>query len=169
MVDGMLNFITKLQIPTKILFGATFIVSSLMLFLPMSILSMLGLTGVIDEHRAIIGVCFLVSLAILILFLLEDIKHKINVKKRFKIRRKSLDKILNNPNSDECKLLYKMYKKGMQITIPKNSKPALYMESSGIITMPPQTTFLYYDGTVPVKYVVQPWASEIIEKAFAGR
>ena len=74
----MLNFISKLQLPTKILFGATFIVSSLMLFLPMSILSVLGLTVFVDKHRAIIGVCFLVSLAILALFLLGDIKHKIN-------------------------------------------------------------------------------------------
>lgn len=140
-----------------------------MLFLPSSILSVLGLTGFIDEHRAVIGMCFLVSLAILILFLMGSTKHKINEKRWLMTRRKNLNKILNNPNSDEYKLLYDMYKQGMQITIPKNSKPALYMENYGIITMPPQTTFLYSDGIEPVKYVVQPWASKFIEKAFSGR
>ena len=162
----MLNFISKLQLPTKILFGAIFIVSSLMLFIPMSILSILGLTEFVDKHRAIIGVCFLVSLAVLILFLLGDIKDFISTKlKKIKCK-KYLNSILKKPTSNEYELLYNMYSNNMELVMPKNNKSALYLELNKIILIPKQYSVIHYDGTQFVKYIVKPWASKIIEKHF---
>lgn len=163
-MDGLFNFLSKLKVPTKIIFGAIFIVSGLIIFLPQKALLLLGLNNLTEQYRTIIGIVFLVSLAVLVLFLLDFIKDIIFIKRKWKSRKNYLINLMKNASSDEYKFLCNMYRNNMEITVPKNTKSALYLETNGVISMPPQTTFLYHDGTVPVKYVVQPWAAEILEE-----
>ena len=165
-MDGLFNFLSKLKVPTKIVFGALLIVSGLILFLPQKILALLGLNNLTEQHRTIIGITFLLSLSVLLLFLLGLIKDIFLIKRKCRNRKKYLISILNNTSSDEYDLLYNMYRKHMAIIVPNNTKSALYLQTNGIISAPPQNTFLYYDGTMPVKYIVQPWAANIIEKHF---
>lgn len=53
-MDGLFNFLSKLKVPTKIVFGALLIVSGLILFLPQKILALLGLNNLTEQHRTII-------------------------------------------------------------------------------------------------------------------
>lgn len=153
-MDGLFNFLSKLKVPTKIVFGALLIVSGLILFLPQKILALLGLNNLTEQHRTIIGITFLLSLSVLLLFLLGLIKDIFLIKRKCRNRKKYLISILNNTSSDEYDLLYNMYRKNMAIIVPNNTKSALYLQTNEIISAPPP------------KYIMQPWAANIIEKHF---
>lgn len=95
-MDGLFNFLSKLKVPTKIVFGALLIVSGLILFLPQKILALLGLNNLTEQHRTIIGITFLLSLSVLLLFLLGLIKDIFLIKRKCRNRKKYLISILNN-------------------------------------------------------------------------
>lgn len=134
------------------------IVSGLILFLPTNILDRLQLVDLPQELTRVIGLMFVLSIALIttiaISIIFEKIKLSIKKKRSIKIHRKSF---LNLPCSLKVILIRMLDSPSRSITLDSTSGDTLYLLQNGYIYQPKQTLTIFDLSENKCTYVPQPW------------
>ena len=167
-MTGLFEFLGKLKIPTGIIIGTVGIVSFLLIFLPSNILSTLGLFDFKTDYNGIIGIVFLVSFAIILLFFADYVIKLIKKKYIWHLRKKDLiEKLKNNYNVRE--LLESAYNNNMSIYADSTDSNIIYLFNEGVLFQPQQVLVGSLRNGMRLKYIVQPWATKIVKEYFEGK
>lgn len=144
---------------------AVSLVSGAILFLPKSILELLGLSELHDNVRTAIGVTFLLSVALIITIVASSCWKMITRK----IKHKNMLKKLRNrfialaPEQKEIILeLLKNEDKVILLDIAAGN--TRYLQESNFIHRPEQIFSAGYDNEVYMKFIPQPWLIDLYNK-----
>lgn len=152
-----------LNLPLKIMV-ALCISSGLILFLPNSMVEKLYMNSFRDNFGFILGIVFVVSLSIILCSIVVTIAKFIINKIRDKRIIKGRNKIMENLDKNEKRLLKLMYDEDDKtLDVPYNSGMITKLSSWGLIS--PTTAQTYVDLLDPrVPYFLQPWVCEYIQE-----
>ena len=138
------------------------ILTGFLLFLPQSILERMKLDKLPDLWTKVIGILFLLSIALIItigLFsLLARIHRKLVIKKIKENCRKKLKTLSSAQKSIIFQLLNSPNK---TIELDKNSGDTIFLEQNLFIHMPDQVFSIDVDNKMRVTYVPQLWLLEL--------
>lgn len=149
---------------TPALFAVS-IISGLLLFLPESVLGKMGLNSLPLLWRRIIGLSFLLSIALITTIAISSfysiIKSNLGEKKAKALYIKKL-KALSPTQKNILTTLLKSDNKA--ISLDKNSGDTVYLENNAFIYMPQQAFTLGWDNEIVLTYVPHPLLLELYNK-----
>ena len=162
MVNISGNIENILKLPLKIMV-ALCISSGLILFLPNKIIEKLYMVSFRDNFGFVLGIVFVVSLSIILCTLVVMIATTIINKIRNKRIIKGRNKIMENLDKNEKRLLKLMYDEDDKtLDVPYNSGMVVKLTSYDLIA--PVTATNYIDILDPrIPYFLQPWVCEYIQ------
>lgn len=160
-MDGLFKFLSKMELPTKMVFGVIFLFTGIILFGPETLQSKLGFAKFLEQYRFAFGASFLISFIATGWFFVSYLQKKANRAKYYKNRKKRLNAFLTC-KGEEADILKQMFSHNMTIELPYNYRAALVLESAGIITHPQQFISFDYGDAPIITYMLQPWAEEVL-------
>ena len=158
------DFFNFLKLPPNIL-SAISLATGLILFLPENILLKMYLINFKDKFGFVIGIVFLLSISILIVFILSYIVNKIKTKiTNHKVKKRQIAYLLK---ADERKtnLIKEFIKNDTHtLSLPMNDGLILELEQFMVISTAGNTQLADFDfnNNVYIKYFLQPWVIDII-------
>ena len=146
--------------------SALALASGLLLFLPLSFLSKLQLDEFTNEYGFILGLIFVVSLAILLITLfIQTFKFLSDRKKRIWFYKTAEDRLRNLTPYEMCIVMSIFEKENYTNFLPINDGAVKKLEYTFVIG---KTTNQYYvsnPNTAKFPYLLQPWViDKLIEK-----
>ncbi|MFC0234121.1 superinfection exclusion B family protein [Vagococcus entomophilus] len=160
-----LNITDILNLPVKIM-SALALASGLMLLLPSKFLAKLHLTSFINKYGFIIGLVFVVSLAILIVTLLIQTFNFVSNKRKMKWFYKTAEKRLRKLSPYEiCIVLSLFENENYTNLLPINDGAVKKIENEIIIGKVTTLYMISNLNTAKIPYLLQPWVvNELKEK-----
>lgn len=158
-----LNILDILNLPVRIL-SALALASGFLLLLPANFLNVLHLISFINKYGFIIGLVFIVSLAILIVTLIIQIFNFISNKRKLNLFYKTAEKRLRKLNPYEiCIVLSLFENKNYTNLLPINDGAVNKIESELIIGKLTNQYMVSNPNTAKFPYMLQPWVVNELE------
>lgn len=138
------------------------LLSGSLLFLPETVLQKMSLNNLPDLWKRIIGIVFLLSVALITTIIIYSVSSKILTKRRNKRIKDSLKKQLKTLSPRQKAIVIKMLKSDDKtISLDKNSGDTIYLVNSLFLHMPEQVFTVGWDNEMILTYVPQPWLLEL--------
>lgn len=160
--DVIKSFIEFLKLPPTIL-GALVIVTSAILFLPKSILDVMGLNELQSSYKMLISITFLISISLLFVYLLKYSYNKIT-SKYYKIRfERKFPLAMQSLNVEERQILALLYQiPGMTYPLPTTNGVIARLRSKLMIQFTSNQMIAYGDD-LKVPFTITPIAARYID------
>lgn len=158
------DFIDFLKLPPNIL-AALSLVTGIILFVSDKVLSKLYMVDFRNNYGFIISIVFLISTAILIVFIVSFVFDKIKKKIENKKLKEAQIKYLMNAEQAKVKLIKEFIKDETHtLSIPMNNGLTSELSHFGIISLAGNTqpVDFGYDSEMYIKYFLQPWVINLI-------
>lgn len=159
----MKDFIQLLKLPPSIL-AAVAMGAGLILFLPISILQRLGLDNIPKLWRTILGVAFIISLSLLVVYSIIKVVKSI-VSKYYRIRFKRIfPTVMKNLRSEELAVVALLYRSPNYTSrLPYTDGVTIRLKSKNIIQLTSSNNLAYGDDLV-IPFTITPIAQDYIDK-----
>ena len=134
------------------------VTTGLILFLPQSILSKMALDNIPDKIKMIIGIVFIVSIAVIVSIIFFQLFGCIEkaLKKRRWIAQKKLLYLRLSPEQREI-LIELLHSDGMTEWFDPTAGIIKHLEANGFIAKTQPAMFFGIGGAAPVAYAPQAW------------
>ena len=141
---------------------AVAILTGLLLFLPKSILAKMNLDELPVLWNRIIGIIFLLSIALIATMIVFSAISRIASKQREKRINENLKKKYQSLSSKQKSIIMQLLRsKDKTIILDKYSGDTIYLEDNLFIHMPQQLVTVDWDNQMKVRYVPHPWLMEL--------
>lgn len=144
---------------------AVSLVAGAILFLPKSILELLGLNELPGNMRTIIGLVFLLSVALIatiaISYCWKTMTQKYKYSRTLKNLRNSFIALAPEPKKIVLKLLKSKEK---HIVLDIASGNTIYLQDNNFIYRPEQMIIPGYDDVICAKFIPHPWLIDLYNK-----
>ena len=158
----MKNIVDFLKLPPRIL-GALSVASGLLLFLPNVIIEKLYMTSFRDKYGFAIGIVFVVSTSILVVFLVVIIAKKIKGKYYNKRLKKARVAYLKRIDGIKVELIrYLLTESTHTAMLPMHDGVVLELKHFYVI-LPAGSTHAVNMADPKINYFLQPWVIEEID------
>ena len=158
----MKNIVDFLKLPPRIL-GALSVASGLLLFLPNAIIEKLYMTSFRDKPGFAIGIVFVVSTSILVVFLVVIIAKKIKDKYYNKRLKKARIAYLKRIDGNKVELIrYLLNESTHTAMLPMHDGVVLELQHFYVI-LPTGSTHAVNMANPQINYFLQPWVIEQID------
>jgi len=158
----MKNIVDFLKLPPRIL-GALSVASGLLLFLPNAIIEKLYMTSFCDKYGFAIGIVFVVSTSILVVFLVVIIAKKIKDKYYNKRLKKARIAYLKRIDGNKVELIrYLLNESTHTAMLPMHDGMVLELQHFYVI-LPAGSTHAVNMADPQINYFLQPWVIEEID------
>ena len=138
------------------------LLTGMILFLPESILDKMGLSNLPDLWNKVIGLTFLLSVALIITLVVFSIISRIRDKRQTKRLREKLKKNLKRLSPRQKSIVVQLlHSEDKNISLDKNSGDTIYLVNSLFIYMPQQAFTLGWNNEMILTYVPQPWLLDL--------
>lgn len=138
------------------------LLTGMILFLPNVVLKELALNDLPDLWNKVIGITFLLSVAIIITLVVFSIISRINDKGRSKRLRENLKRNLKKLSPRQKSIIYQLlHSEDKTIELNKNSGDTIYLVSTLFIHMPQQAVTIGWNNEMILVYVPQPWLLDL--------
>lgn len=138
------------------------LLTGMILFLPESILDKMGLSNLPDLWNKVIGLTFLLSVALIITLVVFSIISRIRDKRQTKRLREKLKKNLKRLSPRQKSIVVQLlHSEDKTISLDKNSGDTIYLVNSLFIYMPQQAFTLGWNNEMILTYVPQPWLLDL--------
>lgn len=164
-MDKLFDFLGQLRIPTSIIIGTVWIVSGIMIFAPEQYLTKLGLYEFKISYNGIIGMIFLISFALIVLFCVSYLYKLVRAKYNWHQRRKRLKEMIKD-NYNIKEILFDAYNNDMNIYEESTNSNIIYLLNEQVLYQPRQVVTVGWENEMRMRYVVQPWAKKIVKAYF---
>ena len=159
----MKDFIKLLKLPPSIL-AAVAMGTGLILFLPISVLKMLGLDNVPELWRTILGLSFIISLSVLVVYFIIKVVKNI-LSKYYKMRFKRIfPKVMKNLRSEELAVVALLYRSPNYTSrLPYTDGVTVRLTSKNVIQLTSSNNLAYGNDLV-IPFTITPIAQDYIDK-----
>lgn len=141
---------------------AVAILSGLLLFLPESILKRMSLNELPILWNRIIGIVFLLSVALISTMIVFSVISHITEKRRNKRIRVNLKKKLQTLSPRQKAIILQLLRsEDKTISLDKNSGDTIYLVNNLFLHMPEQAFALGWNNEMILAYVPQPWLLDL--------
>jgi len=141
---------------------AVALLSGSLLFLPEAVLIKMSLNDLPDLWKRIIGIVFLLSVALILTIAIYSISSKILTRRRNKKIKDNLKKRLKTLSPRQKAIVIKMLKSDDKaIPLDKNSGDTIYLVNNLFLHMPQQVFTVGWNNEMILTYVPQPWLLEL--------
>ena len=141
---------------------AVALLTGMILFLPDSVLKKMALNDLPDLWNRIIGLVFLLSVALIVTLVVFSTISQIKDKRREKRLRESLKKNLKKLSPRQKAIVLRLlHSEDKTITLDKNSGDTIYLVNNLFIYMPQQAVTLGWNNEMILTYVPQPWLLDL--------
>lgn len=141
---------------------AVAILSGLLLFLPESILKKMSLDELPVLWNRIIGIVFLLSVALISTMIVFSVISHITEKRRNKQIRVNLKKKLQILSPRQKAIIVQLLRsEDKTISLDKNSGDTIYLVNNLFLHMPEQVFTLGWNNEMILTYVPQPWLLDL--------
>lgn len=141
---------------------AVAILSGLIIFLPKSVLAKMNLDELPVLWNRIIGIVFLLSIAMIVTIAIFSVVSDVSAKRRNKRIRENLKKkLLTLSPRQKAIVLQVLRSEDKTIELDKNSGDTLYLVNNLFLHMPQQAFTLGWNNEIILTYVPQPWLLEL--------
>lgn len=141
---------------------AVAILSGLLLFLPESILKKMSLDELPVLWNRIIGLVFLLSVALISTMIMFSVISHTTEKRRNKRFRVNLKKKLQTLSPRQKAIILQLLRsEDKTISLDKNSGDTIYLVSNLFLHMPEQAFTLGWNNEMILTYVPQPWLLDL--------
>lgn len=141
---------------------AVAILSGLLLFLPESILKKMSLDELPVLWNRIIGIVFLLSVALISTMIVFSVISHITEKRRNKRIRVNLKKKLQTLSPRQKVIIVQLLRsEDKTISLDKNSGDTIYLVNNLFLHMPEQAFTLGWNNEMILTYVPQPWLLDL--------
>lgn len=159
----MKDFISFLKLPPSIL-SALVIASGFIIFAPTELLERLYFIDFKDKYGFYIGLVFIVSLSILLVYLIIKLVQYIFEKKSNKKRSENQLRFLKELNIDEKQLIREMIESSdYTLELPVNNGVIVKLQNYFVIA-PAGTTHLVNGYDMRIPFFVQPWVVKMVRE-----
>ena len=141
---------------------AVAILSGLLLFLPENLLKKMSLDELPVLWSRIIGIVFLLSVALISTMIVFSVISHITEKRRNKRIRVNLKKKLQTLSPRQKAIILQLLRsEDKTISLDKNSGDTIYLENNLFLHMPEQAFTLEWNNEMILTYVPQPWLLDL--------
>ena len=141
---------------------AVALLTGMILFLPDSVLKKMALNDLPDLWNRIIGLVFLLSVALIVTLVVFSTISQIKDKRREKRLRESLKKNLKKLSPRQKSIVLRLlHSEDKTITLDKNSGDTIYLVNNLFIYMPQQAVTLGWNNEMILTYFPQPWLLDL--------
>ncbi len=141
---------------------AVAILTGLLLFLPENVLARMSLNGLPDLWKQIIGIVFLLSVALISTMVVFSVISQITEKRRNKRIRANLKKKFQTLSPKQKNIILKVLRsEDKTISLDKNSGDTIYLVNNLFLHMPEQAFTLGWNNEMILTYVPQSWLIEL--------
>ncbi len=141
---------------------AVAILSGLIIFLPKSVLAKMNLDELPVLWNRIIGIVFLLSIAMIVTIAIFSVISDVSAKRRNKRIRENLKKkLLTLSPRQKAIVLQVLRSEDKTIELDKNSGDTIYLVNNLFLYMPQQAFTLGWNNEMILTYVPQPWLLEL--------
>ena len=141
---------------------AVAILSGLLLFLPENVLKKMSLDELPALWNRIIGIVFLLSVALISTMIVFSLISHITEKRRNKRIRVNLKKKLQTLSPRQKAIVIQLMRSDDKtITLDKNSGDTIYLVNNLFLHMPEQAFTLGWNNEMILTYVPQPWLLDL--------
>lgn len=138
------------------------LLTGMILFLPESILDKMALSNLPDLWNKVIGLTFLLSVALIITLVVFSIISRIRDKRQTKRFRENLKKNLKRLSPRQKSIVVQLlHSEDKTISLDKNSGDTIYLVNNLFIYMPQQAVTLGWNNEMILTYVTQPWLLDL--------
>ena len=138
------------------------IISGLLLFLPENILKKMALDNLPDTLKMIIGVVFLLCVALIVTIVLFSLFSKLSYKRKYRQFKKNQKKKLVNLSPQQRRIIHKlMHSNDKSIQLDANSGDTIYLKTNLFIHQPQQIFSVGFDNEMILTYVPEPWLIDL--------
>ncbi|GAA0485608.1 hypothetical protein IRB23M11_09290 [Alkalibacterium sp. m-11] len=159
----MKDFIQLLKLPPTIL-AAVALGTGLILFLPVNILQRLGLDKIPEQWKTILGLVFIISLSLLVVYFIIKVVRSI-VSKYYRIRFKQIfPKVMNDLRNEELAVVALLYRSPNYTSrLPYTDGVTIRLKSKNVIQLTSSNNLAYGDDLV-MPFTITPIAQDYIDK-----
>ena len=141
---------------------AVAVLTGLLLFLPKNILERMSLNELPDLWKQIIGIVFLLSVALISTMIVFSVISQIVSKRRNKRIRSNLKKKYQTLSTRQKSIILQVLRsEDKTISLDKNSGDTIYLVNNLFLHMPQQAFTLGWNNEMILTYVPQPWLIEL--------
>lgn len=141
---------------------AVAILAGLLLFLPENVLARMSLNELPDLWKQIIGIVFLLSVALISTMVVFSVISQITEKRRNKRIRANLRKKYQTLSPKQKTIILQVLRsEDKTISLDKNSGDTIYLVNNLFLHMPEQAFTLGWNNEMILTYVPQPWLIEL--------
>lgn len=138
------------------------ILTGLLLFLPKSVLAKMNLDELPVLWNRVIGIVFLLSVALIATMIVFSVISQITSKRRSKRIRVNLKKRYQTLSPKQKAIILKLLRsEDKTITLDKNSGDTIYLVNNMFLHMPEQAFTLGWNNEMILIYVPQPWLLDL--------
>lgn len=138
------------------------LLTGMILFLPESILDKMALSNLPDLWNKVIGLTFLLSVALIITLVVFSIISRIRDKRQTKRLRENLKKNLKRLSPRQKSIVVQLlHSEDKTISLDKKSGDTIYLVNNLFIYMPQQAVTLGWNNEMILTYVPQPWLLDL--------
>lgn len=142
--------------------AAVAILSGLLIFLPESVLAKMNLDELPVLWNRIIGIVFLLSIALIATIVIFSVISDISTRRRNKRIRENLKKkLLTLSPRQKAIVLQVLRSEDKTISLDKTSGDTVYLVNNLFLHMPEQVFTLGWNNEMILTYVPQPWLLEL--------
>lgn len=141
---------------------AVSIITSLILFLPKTILSKMSLDELPNVWKRIIGLLFLFSFALIVTIVITSIISSLIKTRRNKKLKEKLKKKIKILSSRQKEIVYDLlHSRDKTIELDSSSGDTLYLVQNRFLHMPQQVLAVGLDNRMYAVYTPQPWLMDL--------
>lgn len=141
---------------------AVALLTGMLLFLPDSILEKMYLDELPMLWSRIVGIAFLLSIALIVTIVISSIISYIYSKRRYKKIREIQKKKLKMLSPRQRSIILKLLRsKDKTISLNSNSGDTIYLVNNLFLYMPQQVFTLGWDNEMVLTYVPHPWLLDL--------
>ena len=138
------------------------ILTGLLLFLPKSVLEKMNLDELPVLWNRVIGIIFLLSVALIATMIVFSVISQITSKRRSKWIRVNLKKRYQTLSPKQKAIILKLLRsEDKMITLDKNSGDTIYLVNNMFLHMPEQAFTLEWNNEMILIYIPQPWLLDL--------
>lgn len=138
------------------------ILSGLILFLPEDILKKMSLNDLPERWKQIIGIVFLLSIALIgALLLFSFLSHIMSKNKNIRLKKNLKDKIKTLSPRQKVIIKQLLRSEDKTISLDKNSGDTIYLLNNLFLYMPQQVASVGRNNEIILTYTPQPWLLEL--------
>lgn len=136
--------------------------SGMLLFLPVSILEKMSLNDLPILWQRIIGIIFMMSVALIVTIVCSSVYFEIASKRKAKRMKNTLKKKYQMLSIEHKKIIKELLmSQDKTIALEQNSGDVVYLVNNLFLHMPQQLVSVGWNNQVIVKYTPQPWLLEL--------